>query len=70
MEGMHLSFLYGATIAVNLLALVLAIWLGLFLVSRSPKYLVAWLTALTLWFMAAMFLGVIAGDQPTPCCYA
>ena len=61
-----MSFLYGATIAVNLLALVLAIWLGLFLVSRSPKYLVAWLTALTLWFMAAMFLGVLLAINPPP----
>lgn len=35
MEGAQWTFLYGETIVVNLLVLVLAIWLGLFLVSRS-----------------------------------
>ncbi len=61
-----MSFLYGATITVNLLALVLSIWLGLFLVSRSPKYPVAWLTALMLWFMAGMFLNVLLAINPPP----
>jgi hypothetical protein len=65
-KGAHLSFLYGATITVNLLALVLSIWLGLFLVSRSPKYPVAWLTALMLWFMAGMFLNVLLAINPPP----
>jgi hypothetical protein len=35
-EGVHLSYLPGSTIASILLALVLAIWFGLFLISPSP----------------------------------
>ena len=61
-----MSFLYGATIVVNLLALVLAIWLGLYLVSRNPRYTIAWLTALTLWFLGAMFLNVLLAINPPP----
>ena len=61
-----MSFLYGATIAVNLLALVLSIWLGLYLVSRSPKYIIAWLTAGALWFAAAMFLNTLLAINPAP----
>jgi len=65
-EGVHLYILYGATVAINLLSLVLAIWLGLYLISRSPRYLVAWLTALMLWFMGAMFLNVLLAINPPP----
>ena len=66
MEGVHLSFLYIATFAVNLLALVLSIWLGLYLVSRNPRHTVAWLTALMLWFMAGVFLNVLLAINPPP----
>ncbi|NJD58551.1 MAG: hypothetical protein FIA98_04030, partial [Anaerolineae bacterium] len=61
-----MSFILGATIAVNLTAVVLAIWLGLFLVSRSPKYLIAWMTALTLWLIAAAFQNVLLAINPPP----
>ncbi len=63
---MNLYLLYAATVAINLLSLVLAIWLGLYLISRSPRYLVAWLTALMLWFMGAMFLNVLLAINPPP----
>lgn len=62
--GVHLSFLFTTTIAVNLLALVLTIWLGLYLVSRSPRYTIAWLTALSLWFMSAVFLNTLIAVYP------
>jgi hypothetical protein len=65
-EGVHLSFLYVATFVVNLLALVLSIWLGLYLISRNPRHAIAWLTALMLWFMAAVFLNVLLAINPPP----
>ncbi len=61
-----MSFLYIATFTVNLLGLVLALWLGLYLVSRNPKYPVAWLTALMLWCMSAVFLNVLLAINPPP----
>jgi hypothetical protein len=57
-------FLYAATFTVNLLALALAVWLGLYLVSRNPRYLIAWLTALMLWLMAGLFFNVLLAISP------
>jgi len=62
-------FLYWFTFTVNLLGLVLALWLGLYLVSRSPKYLIAWLSALTLWSLAGLFLNVLLAINPPPQTY-
>ena len=58
--------LYWITFAVNFLGLVLALWLGLYLVTRSPRYLIAWLTALTLWSMSGLFLNVLLAINPPP----
>ena len=61
--------LYWLTFAVNLLGLVLALWLGLYLVTRSPKYPIAWLSALTLWSLAGIFLNVLLAINPPPQTY-
>ncbi len=61
-----MSFLYAATFIVNLLALVLALWLGLYLISRNARYPVSWLTALMLWCMAGVFLNVLLAINPPP----
>jgi hypothetical protein len=58
--------LYGLTFAVNLLGLVLALWLGLYLVTRSPRLWLAWLTALTLWSLAGVFLNILLALTPPP----
>jgi hypothetical protein len=58
--------LYWVTFAVNLLGLVLALWLGIYLVSRNPRLLIAWLTALTLWSLAGVFLNVLLALNPPP----
>ncbi|MGW8250780.1 MAG: hypothetical protein ACWGO1_09070 [Anaerolineales bacterium] len=58
--------LYYLTFAVNFLGLVLALWLGLYLVTRNPKYLIAWLTGLTLWSMSGLFLNVLLAINPPP----
>jgi hypothetical protein len=58
--------LYYLTFAVNFLGLVLALWLGLYLVTRNPKYLIAWLTGLTLWSMSGLFVNVLLAINPPP----
>jgi uncharacterized membrane protein len=57
--------LYWITFGVNFLGLVLALWLGL-IWSRSPRYLIAWLTALTLWSMSGLFLNILLAINPRP----
>ena len=61
-----MGFLYYLTYAINFLGLVLALWLGLYLVTRNPRYLIAWLTALTLWSMSGLFLNVLLAINPPP----
>ncbi len=62
--------LYYLTFAINFLGLVLALWLGLYLVTRNPKYLIAWLTALTLWSMSGLFFNVLLAINPPPPVYS
>jgi GAF domain-containing protein len=61
-----MSYLYYLTFAINFLGLVLALWLGIYLVTRNARYLIAWLTALTLWSMTGLFLNVILAINPPP----
>ena len=58
--------LYYLTFAINFLGLVLALWLGLYLVTRNPRYLIAWLTALTLWSISGLFFNVLLAINPPP----
>jgi len=58
--------LYWFTFVVNLLGLVLALWLGLYIVGRSSKSLLAWLTALTLWSIAGIFINMLMALNPPP----
>lgn len=61
-----MGFLYYSTFAINFLGLVLALWLGLYLVTRNTRYLIAWLTALTLWSLSGLFLNVLLAINPPP----
>jgi hypothetical protein len=64
-KGVHLSFRYGASVAVNLLALVLAIWLSLYLISHSSRQAISWLTELMLWLLTWVFLhGLLVNNAP------
>ena len=58
--------LYQITFTVNFLALFIALWLGLYLVSRSPRSPTAWLTALTLWSVSGLFVNVLLALNPPP----
>lgn len=62
--------LFFFTFAINFLGLVLALWLGLYLVTRNPRYLIAWLTALTLWSMCGLFFNVLLAINPPPPVYS
>ena len=54
------------TVAVNIAALGAAIWLGLYIVTRSPRSQVAWLTGLTLWSVAGVFVNILLALNPPP----
>ena len=56
--------LYSLTVIVNFVFLVVAVWLGVYLVTRSPRSLVAWLTGLTLWSIAGIFLNLLLTLTP------
>jgi len=58
--------LYQITFSINFLALFIALWLGLYLVSRSPRSSTAWLTALTLWSVGGLFINVLLALAPPP----
>jgi hypothetical protein len=60
------AFLRVTTIAVDMAGLATALWLGLYLVGRSPRRPVAWLTALTLWSAAGVFLNGLLALNPPP----
>ena len=50
-----MAYLGTATTAVNFLALAISLWLGFYLVTRSPRRRVSWLAALTLWSITCLF---------------
>ena len=58
--------LHSFTFLVNFLALLSSVWLGLYLIMRSPRRGVAWLTALTLWSLAGVFLNILLALNPPP----
>jgi hypothetical protein len=58
--------LYQVTYTVNFLSLMLALWLGLYLVTRNPRAPTAWLTALTLWSLGGLFMNILLALNPPP----
>ena len=58
--------LYQITFAINFVALIASIWLGLYLVTRNPRVPTAWLTALTLWSLSGIFINVLLALNPPP----
>ncbi len=55
-----------ATIVFNFLALAAAVWLGIYVVTRSPRRMTSWLTGLTLWSLAGLFTNVLLALDPPP----
>jgi hypothetical protein len=58
--------LLSITFLVNLVVLAAGLWLGLYVVTRSPRRLVSWLTGLTLWSLSGHFLNVLLALAPPP----
>ena len=58
--------LYTFTVVVNFMAMAVAVWLGIYIVSRSPRSAIAWLAGLTLWSVAGWFLNVLLALNPPP----
>jgi len=58
--------LHNLTVAVNFVALMMALWLGLYLVTRSPHRPETWLAALALWSMSGFFLNQLLALNPPP----
>lgn len=54
------------TLIANLVALVTGLWLGLYVVTRSPRRLISWLTGLTLWALCGHFLNVVLALASPP----
>jgi len=58
--------LYTFTVVVNLIVLAVAVWLGIYIVTRSPRSQIAWLAGLALWSIAGFFLNVLLALNPPP----
>lgn len=58
--------LYQITFTVNFIALVMSLWLGLYLVTRNPRAPTAWLTALTLWSLGGLFINILLALNTPP----
>ncbi len=56
---MHDQLLSTSTFLTTFLGLVLALWLGLYVITRSPRSLVTWLAACTLLSLAGFFLDTL-----------
>jgi hypothetical protein len=61
-----MNTLYVLTVAINYACLIAAIWLGIFVLTRSPRSPVAWLTTLTLLSVSGLFLNVLLAVNPPP----
>ena len=51
---------------VNYVVLALSLWLGLYVVARNHRRLIAWLTGLTLWSVASLSLSTLLAFDPPP----
>ncbi len=58
--------LYTLTIIASFFTMILSLWLGLYVVTRSPRSLIAWLAGITLWIITRLFLDVILALNPPP----
>ncbi len=55
-----------STVIVNFVILIAAVWLGVYVVTRSHARAVPWLTGLTLWSIAGLFLNILLALTPPP----
>ena len=58
--------LHTFTVVVNFIALAVAVWLGIYIVTRSPRSAIAWLAGLALGSLAGFFFNVLLALNPPP----
>ena len=58
--------LFTFTVVVNFIALAVAVWLGIYIITRSPRSGIAWLAGLALWSLAGFFFNVLLALNPPP----
>ncbi len=61
-----MGILFGITFVVNFIGLIITLWLGIYIVTRNARHLVAWLSAITLWCVAGLFLNILLAIDPPP----
>lgn len=52
------------TLVVNFLGLIMALWLGFYVITRSPRKSISWLSGLALWSLSGNFLNVLLALNP------
>ena len=62
----NLEFLSVFSFGVNFVAYVVTIWLGLFIITRSSRNAISWLTSLALWSTSGFFLNSLLAIYPPP----
>lgn len=60
------SFLFTLTSLVNFICLALSLWLGFYIVTRSPRSRVSWLASGTLWSLSGSFLNTLTYINVSP----
>ena len=58
--------LYTFTVVANFIAMAVAVWLGIYIVTRSSRSGIAWLAGLALWSIAGFFFNVLLALNPPP----
>jgi hypothetical protein len=59
-------FLFTLTSLVNFMCLALSLWLGFYIVTRSPRSRVSWLASATLWSLSGSFLNGLTYINVSP----
>ncbi len=60
------SFLFTLTSIVNFICLALSLWLGFYIVTRSPRSRISWLASATLWSLSGSFLNTLTYINISP----
>ncbi|MDH5605494.1 MAG: hypothetical protein OEY93_01290, partial [Anaerolineae bacterium] len=53
-----------ATQFLSFLGMGIALWLGIYVVTNSPKNIMSWLTGLTMWSIAGLYLNILLALNP------
>lgn len=60
------ELLLALTGTINLIGLIVSLWLGFFIVTRSPRSRVSWLAGATLWSLAGYFMNGLTHIRGSP----